>query len=244
MTFKEVIGKGARATVYKIDNYAVKLFNINYNKSEAFYEALITSIVENSGLPIAKVTEVLNIDGHIAIKMDYIKGSSLSDIISGDKSNAALYINKMAELQMLVHSKKLPLIFNFKDKLKVKIKNTFLDKDKKEKLFAILSSLPDGNTLCHGDFHGNNIICSEDQYYIIDWIDASNGCPAADVCRTYMIYCFYSREAAGLYLAAYCDKSGLKREEVFEWLPVVAAARLSENYAPETEQINEWILNI
>lgn len=244
MLFKEIIGKGAQATVYNIDNYAVKIFSKNYNKTDAFYEALIMSVIEDSGLPIAKVNEVLNIDRHLAIKMDYIDGNSLSDIISQDKGNISLYIKQMAELQILVHSKKISLVFKFKDKLKVKIQNTFLDVEKKEKLYAILSSLPDGDTLCHGDFHGNNIICKKDQYYIIDWIDASNGCPAGDVCRTYMIYCFYSPDIAELYLTAYCDKSGLKREEILVWLPVVAAARLSENFSHETELIKKWINNI
>jgi Ser/Thr protein kinase RdoA (MazF antagonist) len=119
-----------------------------------------------------------------------------------------------------------------------------LDVLKKDRLLEILAALPDGDTLCHGDFHPNNIICGDVGYYIIDWVDVSNGCPAADVCRAYLLFSLYWPEAAELYLNAYCSKSKLRREEVLKWLPVVAAARLSENFAAETDRITGWLGSI
>ncbi|MHB1152059.1 MAG: phosphotransferase [Eubacteriales bacterium] len=245
MIYNEIIGKGAQATVYKVNNYALKIFNKNYKKSGAFYEALITSVIEESGLPIAKIHEVIDVDGHIAIKMDYIQGSSFYNIMENDKKNIGSYINQMADLQILIHSKLSPSLFKLKDKLRAKIQGSQIsDSAKKEKLLKILSDLPDSDSLCHGDFHPKNIIVNDDRLYIIDWIDAFIGCPAGDVCRTYMLFCFYLPEIAEAYLTVYCSKTGTAREKVLEWLPVVAAARLSENFPLETEKINAWLNSI
>lgn len=239
------IGEGAQAEVYLYNNNAIKVFKENYNKAFVFYEAMITSFIENSGLPIAKVHEVLKIDNKIAIKMDYIEGHNLNECLLSDIDNAKSYIGTMVDLQIDIHSKNLKLPLTLKDKLKEKISgNMIIDSNKRNKLLEILNKLPEENSLCHGDFHGNNIINNCDGYYVIDWIDATNGCASADVCRTYMIYSFYSKELANMYLETYCTKSKRPPKDILDWLPVVAAARLSENNENEKKLILELIENI
>jgi aminoglycoside phosphotransferase (APT) family kinase protein len=52
--------------------------------------------------------------------------------------------------------------------------------------FAVeaLDRLPDGDRLCHGDFHPGNLLRSRDGPVVIDWTNASRGDPDADVART------------------------------------------------------------
>lgn len=239
------IGEGAQADVYLYNNNAIKVFKEGYNKAFIFYEAMVTSFIENAGLPIAKVYEVLNIDNKIAIKMDYIEGNNLNECLLSDINNAKNYIDIMVDLQIDIHSKNLKLPLSLKDKLKEKISgNTIIDNNKRKKLLDILNELPEEYSLCHGDFHGNNIINNCNGYYVIDWIDATNGCPSADVCRTYMIYSFYSKELANMYLDTYCTRSKRPQEDILAWLPVVGAARLSENNENEKQLILDWIENI
>src|SRR4030065_570068 len=52
------------------------------------------------------------------------------------------------------------------------------------KALAELESMPDGDRLCHGDFHPGNILLSRPEPIVIDWIDASIGSPLADVARS------------------------------------------------------------
>lgn len=239
------VGEGAQADVYLYNNNAIKVFKEDYNKAFVFYEAMVTSFIENSGLLIAKVHEVLNIDNKIAIKMDYIEGYNLNECLLSDINNAQKCIDIMVDLQIDIHSKKLKLPLSLKDKLKEKISvNTIIDSNKIKKLLEILNELPEENSLCHGDFHGNNIINNCNGYYVIDWIDATNGCASADVCLTYMIYSFYSKELANMYLDTYCTKSKRSQKDILGWLPVVAAARLSENNENEKKAILKWIENI
>ena len=242
MELNEVVGIGSQATVYSSGKYAIKLFKENYSKIAIFYEALINSIVENTELHIPKIYEVLNIDNQMAIKMEYIKGISLIDSILKDIDNTEVYLENMVKLQIEIHSKKISLPFSLKDRLKDKIEgNQYLDKTKKEKVLELLKELPDGNELCHGDFHGYNILVCEGKYWIIDWVDSTYGCADGDVCRTYMIYSLYAKELADLYLTLYCKNTGKEKDKILAWLPVVAAARLSEKITSEEEMIMSWI---
>lgn len=69
---------------------------------------------------------------------------------------------------------------------------------------------------------------------IIDWIDSSAGDIRADVYRTYLLYAESSVAIAEMYVRLYCEKSGLSRDEVFQWAPMIAGARLSETVSSET----------
>lgn len=241
MTLDKVVGIGSGSTVYKKGKYAIKLFDKGYDKTLVFYEVLVNSIIEKTGLPIPTVYEVLHINNKLGIKMDYIHGVSFIDYILESQGNLKEHIEKMVKLQIEIHSKNAnTLPFSLKDKLKNKIQgNKNLAQPLKERLFEILRQLPDGNELCHGDFHGYNILVQEDKYWVIDWIDSSYGCADGDVCRVYLIYSYFAPEIAELYLIAYCNETGKERERILQWLPVIAAARLCENVPKE----REWLMS-
>lgn len=52
------------------------------------------------------------------------------------------------------------------------------------RLLAALEALPDGDRLCHGDFHPGNILMSKRGPVVIDWANVTAGDPAADFART------------------------------------------------------------
>ena len=100
-------------------------------------------------------------------------------------------------------------------------------------LLKRLTGMPDADRLCHGDFHPFNILGLDTHARVIDWLDASRGAPAADVCRTYVLISTYDPGIA----AAYVDAYGAERAEIEAWLPLVAAARLVENVPDEFERL-------
>ncbi|WP_304942018.1 phosphotransferase [Vallitalea guaymasensis] len=231
------IGTGTQATVYRNENHAIKVFKKDYNKAYAFYEAMINSLIEDVGLPIAKVHEVLEINDNIAMKMDFIEGVTLHDCYLSNIYNVNKYVDIMVDMQIEIHSKDIQLPYNLNNRLREKISsNKMLNKTSKNKLLNILDKLPDGKCLCHGDFYGYNIIKQQDKYYIIDWIDATNGCDNADVCRTYMLYLFHSQKIAELYLETYCNRTQKEKKDVLDWIPIILAARLSENIQDQEKE--------
>jgi aminoglycoside phosphotransferase (APT) family kinase protein len=50
-----------------------------------------------------------------------------------------------------------------------------------------LERLPDGNALCHGDFHIANVLLSPSRPMVIDWGYATRGDPDADLARTLLM---------------------------------------------------------
>jgi thiamine kinase-like enzyme len=109
----------------------------------------------------------------------------------------------------------------------------------KKQLLEELGRLPDGQALCHCDFHAENVFFDGERYTIIDLLQISSGDPAADAVCTYVSYNFYSKDLAELYLGIYCEKSGISRERVRQWLPVYAGTLLGqvpEQYTPLLER--------
>ena len=79
-------------------------------------------------------------------------------------------------------------IINTKDKARFCILGSeLLSDDQKGSITEILENLPEGESLCHGDFHPGNIILSENKHYVIDWSAASVGDFHSDVAHTYVL---------------------------------------------------------
>jgi aminoglycoside phosphotransferase (APT) family kinase protein len=57
-------------------------------------------------------------------------------------------------------------------------------RDLAARALSVLEELPDGDRLCHGDFHPANIIETGRERVLIDWSNAVRADPAADIART------------------------------------------------------------
>lgn len=118
-----------------------------------------------------------------------------------------------------------------------------LSDDKKERLYNLIDSMPDGDCLCHNDFHPDNILCCDNRDYIIDWADCCNGNSCADVYRTILtlktanlpenvsvfkkiiIMCIRNRFCS-IYTKEYLRISDKTIKQINEWKIAVAAYRL------------------
>jgi aminoglycoside phosphotransferase (APT) family kinase protein len=112
-----------------------------------------------------------------------------------------------------------------------------------------LDELPDGEALCHGDFHPGNIMVTVAGPIIIDWETATRGQPAGDVAYTSLLM-----QCAGLpswtprhmhvllaatrslirtrYLKAYLRSELATREQVGRWrTPIMADVTLRLEHA-------------
>ena len=118
-------------------------------------------------------------------------------------------------------------------------------------ILELLEGLPDGDRLCHGDFHPGNIMMAGGEPVLIDWTNATRGDPTADVARTRLMLrigtpppgtsavlrglsLFGRRVLVWLYLRAYRRVRPLDVEAVARWEVPVAAARFAERIPEET----------
>ena len=101
--------------------------------------------------------------------------------------------------------------------------------------------MPKHVKLCHGNFMPANIILNDKGTYIVDWIAARQGNASADVAKTYLLLSLQSPDMAEKYMNLFCEKTNTSKKYVQEWLPIVAAARLTEKRPEERDLLLKWI---
>ncbi len=243
MSYDITLAKRPNKVVYKDGDTVLKIFNEDFSKSDVLNEALNQSRVEETGLHIPKVLEVMKVDGKWAIRTEYVPGKTLQQLIDENPDKKDEYLETLVDLQMLVHSKRSPLLGKLKDKMNRKISQTTLDATTRYELHTLLESMPKHNKVCHGDFNPSNIIISDDGTpYILDWSHVTQGNASADVARTYLLFWLAGdKETAEKYLKLFCKKSDTARQYVEKWLPIVAASQSVKGKPEERELLLSWV---
>ena len=243
MSYDITLAKRPNKVVYKDGDTVLKIFNEDFSKSDVLNEALNQSRVEETGLHIPKVLEVMKIDGKWAIRTEYVPGKTLQQLIDENPDKKDEYLETLVDLQMLVHSKRSPLLGKLKDKMNRKIDQTKLDATTRYELHTLLESMPKHSKVCHGDFNPSNIIISDDGTpYILDWSHVTQGNASADVARTDLLFWLAGdKETAEKYLKLFCKKSDTARQYVEKWLPIVAASQSVKGKPEERELLLSWV---
>lgn len=213
-------------TVYRDGDLCIKVFGESFSKSDIFGEAFRQATAEKSGLLVPKIREITSINGKWAIVSDYVKGQSLSEITEDNPEKVRDCLDIFVDLQCEVHKKICPSLAKLRDKIKINIETSDLDKLTAYSLIRELAVLPDGLNLCHGDFTPANIIISDNGTpYILDWAHASQGNAAIDAAVTYLKISADGNEfSADGYLEKFCKKSQLNPNDVLKLIPVAAAS--------------------
>ena len=238
----KVIAVRTRKILYRDGNTVIKVFDQNYLKSSVLNEALNHARIEETGLRIPKLLDVLKVDEKWAIQTEYISGKTLQQLMDEHPEKTDEYLELFLTLQMEVHSKTSPLLNKLKDKLDREICETTLDATTRYELHTRLEAMPKHKKVCHGDFNPSNIIINEqNEPYINDWAHVAQGNASADVARTYLLFCLEGKEQlAEKYLEGFCEKSGTEKRYVQNWLPIVAAAQSVKENMEERELLLKW----
>jgi aminoglycoside phosphotransferase (APT) family kinase protein len=235
-----LLGAGKEAEVRAHGHLAVKLYNAGASRHRPLREAAIQAFAETLGLPVPSVHEVRQIDGRWAIVMDRIAGVSFAEAVRRDAQTLPRYLERMVVLHLSVHRHEAVPLGGLRQRLAANMQAApGLAPDERNRLLTRLHDMPDGNRLCHGDFHGRNVLGDLRHPVIIDWLDATRGDPLADVCRSYVLMRRTEPALAVSYVETYCARSGNAPQDVLRWLPFVAAARLAENVPQESDALLE-----
>lgn len=250
----KLITQGRTAEIYEWeDKDILKLFREGAMPSTVEYEYKISSIVQNFNLSVPKALEIVHMDNRHGIIYEKVNGNSMLKEIIAKPWKFIEQARRLANLHYSIHKCEVNNLPSQKDILKRSIENANLLTDNKRKqILEYLDKLPEGNTLCHGDFHPDNILIAEGKTVVIDWITGSMGTAAADVARTSLLIRFGSmppgtsfivkniiKYIRGYLYKGYIDRylkiSGMSMEEVEKWELPVAAARLVE-WVPNSEK--------
>ena len=237
--------------VYRDGNKLVKVYlSAPYEYAEQAY--LRQKFVYDAGLQIPAVYGIKKLnETETAIEMEYIEGEPLVSMYEGKGEEARIEAMRvMVKLQCRMNAIDASGLPDLTEMYINEITATpYLTMQQKETILAYMKILDKGKTnLCHGDIHSHNIMYNGEKYWIIDWEDASKGDPAADACMAY----FYAMRWAAKggdksdeqYLHLFCEESGIAKEEIFAWLPVIACVQVNidddEDRAFISRFIDEW----
>ena len=250
------IAHGRTADVYDWgEGHILKLFHNWFELQNIEYEFKIARAVHASGVNAPEVKKLIQVYGRNGLVYERVAGESMLDMFQRKPWRAFAYARILAQLHAQMHErifiadsipaqrKRLQNKINHADALSASLKTSLLN---------ALHSLPDGNRVCHGDFHPANVLISEENAAVIDWMDASHGNPLADVARTSIIFLgsvgtkeiynslvkLFIKATHATYLREYFRLRTHGRDEYYRWLPIVAGARLSE----EIPELEDWLV--
>ncbi len=229
-----VLARHREKLIYRDGDKLVKLFGEHYSKSDILNEAINQARVAETGLAIPKLYDVTTIDGKTAIVMDFIEGDTLKDLFFRYPERQGEFLSLYVALHREVHAKKHLLLTKYIDKLKLKILAGGLDASTRYDLSMRLDDMRRHTHVLHGDFLPSNIILTRDGTpYILDWSHASQGNATADVVKSCLLLRLAgAEEFAEDYLTRYLSAAHIERAYADEWVPLIAAARLSRETDP------------
>ena len=244
------VGYGWSSEVFDLnENQVIKLFFKEFPKKEIDREFEITKKINGASLPAPKVFEMVDHEGRIGIIYEKVVGRSLVRFLPDNALMMNKYAKSLATIHAQIHNTKIDGLGSQKELYEEWISaNEFITNDQKKSVLGILKELPEGDKLCHNDFHPPNIFMTKNGEVIIDWISARIGNPYADVAYTEMIIrmgdlfmipygrtrikmgrIFFSK----LYRRHYLKLNPGDWEEVKRWMPVLIAARFVYKFKAE-----------
>jgi aminoglycoside phosphotransferase (APT) family kinase protein len=236
------------------DGRVLKLFNSDVSAGTADHEARLSELVHQSGLPTPAVFERIDMAGRAGIVYERIEGETMLAAFTRQPLSLLTWARTLAQLQYNIHQTASSGLSTIHQRLEQAIRRANpLSEHLRELALERLNRLPEGTVLLHGDFHPDNVLLSPQGVCIIDWIDAGQGHPLADVARSYLLMTgplppglsapqrlamqAMRRAFVQKYLRHYFRLSGFDFKAMQEWLLPVAAARLAEQVPGDLERL-------
>jgi hypothetical protein len=220
-------------------------------------ESKVVHAVVAAGIPTPAAKEIIEIKGRRGIVYERMTGISMLQDMNARPWMIFRHARALAELHVQVNQLSVPGLYSFKNGMEDALRNALhLSDDLRASLLDLLPALPDGDKLCHGDFHPGNVMLTPQGPVVIDWMTASIGNPWADFTRTSLLLTIGPKAAGNLlsppmrmfihifyrtYVQHYLTILPDRQHERKQWIPLVAAARLNERIERETQALVEMV---
>jgi uncharacterized protein (TIGR02172 family) len=244
------IAVGRTAEIYAWgDGRILKLLRPGFPLGLIKQEELITTAIYQAGIAAPKIYGVVEVNGQPGIVYERINGPSLTGTIERHpfrlREHAALLAKLHAAIHTHTYSQAAEGSPRQKKILAYQVQEAeVLPEAVRNAVLSLLDRLPDGDTLCHNDFHPLNVLMGPGGPVIIDWESTSLGNPCADVARTSLTVTlgrpaegfpnfwmkkvaeFYLRAFTSAYLASYRSFAHDRLDDLSAWQTVQAAAKV------------------
>lgn len=252
---RELLGQGREAEIYAWDdNLVLRLFRTPELKERLEREAAAMSAAEACGVPVPRVAGTLTVNGRPGLLLERIDGRDIITLFGRRPWAVPRMVRRVALLQTQMHDAGAPpTLEDLRARIRRRIAlvpSDVLPKDLADYALAQLDTLPDGDRLCHGDFHPGNVLLSSAGPRVIDWTAAARGDPTGDLARTCLMLSVGEADptmpllvrrldstgrtvVVRAYLRAYRRLRPFDDELMARWQTVRAADRLAEDIPGE-----------
>jgi aminoglycoside phosphotransferase (APT) family kinase protein len=249
------IGQGRTAEIFEWgDGTVVKLFRSELPRDWVDYEYGIARAVQDAAVNAPFVGELVEVDGRRGIVYERVDGESVLRRFKAKPWQVTSLATQFAESHALMHTRTTTALPLAAERLARNIKRApHLTEETRAEILRRLDVLPVGETVCHGDYHPDNVILSPRGPVVIDWTNAMRGDPLADVARTSIIFTasplldtnpvmrVVTRLLRNLFYTTYLNRYRQLRQfdyaELSKWMLPFAAARLDERISGEEETL-------
>ena len=258
---RELIGEGREAEIFAWDDDTVlRLPRPSSWWSQVEQEAEAMRAAAAGGVPVPRVAGTTTHEGRVGLIMERVDGPDLITLMGKRPWSIPRAARMVGRGQAAMHEVVAPSdLRRVRDVSRLKIETADeLPAALAEFALATLDTLPDGDRLCHGDFHPGNVLLGSHGPAVIDWTAVGRGDPAADLARTrlllrqgavqdYMPALIRHIHAYGrgafyrLYLRAYRRARPIDGELVDRWEIVRAADRVREGIEDEQPALLELL---
>ena len=182
-----LVDKGFTSEVFAWgEGRVLKLFHKWVPAYKVEREYKVTQALHAAGLPAPATYERVAVQGRLGIVFERVEGLSMFDHVQTKPWTLFSAARQLANLHAQIHGCVVPVeLPSQREWIRGEIDRSLeLSATQKQAAQRALADLPDGEALCHGDFHPANVLFTPRGPIVIDWGRATRGDPLGDVACT------------------------------------------------------------
>ena len=221
-------------------------------------EAELSTAAHRHGLPAPSVQDITVINGRTCVVFERVHGPSMWQRMIDDPSQVESLAAEMVGVQRMIHAAGIPEgVPDLTSRLQTKVAAcSAIDEHERIEAERLVTELPRGAALLHGDLHPGNVLLGPDGPVVIDWFDAAIGHPVADVIRSSLLLRLgfeggdqqslpsatrsLLRRTHAAYVGAWRSSVELDSSLTGQWDPILALTRISEGHEETAPLLELW----
>ncbi len=254
---RKKIAEGREAEIFEWEPGTVlKLYRSQEWARNAPVERAAMEAVRVAGGPAPAAGDVVEVDGRPGLVMERVQGIDMLTQAGSRPWTIASIGSALARAHLALHRSQAPAeLRQLNAALASYIESApGVPEELRRRALDTLAVLPQGDRVCHGDYHPGNVIISDGRAVVIDWPNATAGDPLADVARTITLIRlgepppgtpFVVSALLGIgrkvvlwrYRAAYAAAAPIDEARLRQWMLVSAVARFGDDIPEERSKL-------